>query len=186
MRVISGFLKGKTISYIKNTTTRPLKDSVRENIFNILKHSKLINVNLEGGRVLDLYSGVGSFGIECISRGAKIVTFIEQNIETIKILRSNINQLSINNKTKLYNDNIKIILNDKFIEKYDIFFLDRPFLDKNFVQNLELIKNKKLFNKKHIVIIHRENKISDYLDNLLNIILIKKYGRSKILFGTFM
>ena len=80
MRVISGFLKGKTISYIKNTTTRPLKDSVRENIFNILKHSKLINVNLEGGRVLDLYSGVGSFGIECISRGAKIVTFIEQNI----------------------------------------------------------------------------------------------------------
>ena len=186
MRVISGFLKGKTISYIKNTTTRPLKDSVRENIFNILKHSKLINVNLEGGRVLDLYSGVGSFGIECISRGAKIVTFIEQNIETIKILRSNINQLSINNKTKLYNDNIKIILNDKFIEKYDIFFLDPPFLDKNFVQNLELIKNKKLFNKKHIVIIHRENKISDYLDNLLNIILIKKYGRSKILFGTFM
>ena len=124
MRVISG-LKGKTISYIKNTTTRPLKDSVRENIFNILKHSKLINVNLEGGRVLDLYSGVGSFGIECISRGAKIVTFIEQNIETIKILRSNINQLSINNKTKLYNDNIKIILNDKFIEKYDI-FLDPP------------------------------------------------------------
>jgi len=186
MRVISGFLKGKTISYIKNTTTRPLKDSVRENIFNILKHSKLINVNLEGGRVLDLYSGVGSFGIECISRGAKIVTFIEQNIETIKILRSNINQLSINNKTKLYNDNIKIILNDKFIEKYDIFFLDPPFLDKNFVQNLELIKSKKLFNKKHIVIIHRENKISDYLDNLLNIILIKKYGRSKILFGTFM
>ena len=186
MRVISGFLKGKTISYIKNTTTRPLKDSVRENIFNILKHSKLINVNLEGGRVLDLYSGVGSFGIECISRGAKIVTFIEQNIETIKILKSNINQLSINNKTKLYNDNIKIILNDKFIEKYDIFFLDPPFLDKNFVQNLELIKNKKLFNKKHIVIIHRENKISDYLDNLLNIILIKKYGRSKILFGTFM
>ena len=186
MRLISGFLKGKTISYIKNTTTRPLKDSVRENIFNILKHSKLINVNLEGGRVLDLYSGVGSFGIECISRGAKIVTFIEQNIETIKILRSNINQLSINNKTKLYNDNIKIILNDKFIEKYDIFFLDPPFLDKNFVQNLELIKSKKLFNKKHIVIIHRENKISDYLDNLLNIILIKKYGRSKILFGTFM
>ena len=186
MRVISGFLKGKTISYIKNTTTRPLKDSVRENIFNILKHSKLINVNLEGGRVLDLYSGVGSFGIECISRGAKIVTFIEQNIETIKILRSNINQLSINNKTKLYNDNIKIILNDKFIEKYDIFFLDPPVLDKNFVQNLELIKSKKLFNKKHIVIIHRENKIYDYLDNLLNIILIKKYGRSKILFGTFM
>ena len=122
MRVISGVLKGKTINYLKNTTTRPLRDSVRENIFNILKHSKLINVNLEGGRVLDLYSGVGSFGIECISRGAKIVMFIEQNIETIKILRSNINQLSINNRTKIYNENIQIVLNDKDFEKFDIFF----------------------------------------------------------------
>ena len=148
MRVISGVLKGKTINYLKNTTTRPLRDSVRENIFNILKHSKLINVNLEGGRVLDLYSGVGSFGIECISRGAKIVMFIEQNIETIKILRSNINQLSINNRTKIYNENIQIVLNDKDFEKFDIFFLDPPFLDKSFVQNLELIKSKRLFNKK--------------------------------------
>ena len=73
----------------------------------------------------------------------------------------------------------------KILKNLIFFFLDPPFLDKSFVQNLELIKSKRLFNKKHIVIIHRENKISDYLDNLLDIISIKKYGRSKIIFGTF-
>ena len=73
MRIISGFLKGKTINFVKNFKTRPLKDSVKESLFNILKHSNLINIKIEKSYVLDLYSGVGSFGIECISRGANEV-----------------------------------------------------------------------------------------------------------------
>ena len=77
--IISGFLKKKKINYLKNFKTRPLKDSVKENIFNILIHSKKINIKIENSKVLDLYSGVGSFGIECISRGAKMVTFVENN-----------------------------------------------------------------------------------------------------------
>ena len=63
MRIISGSLKGKSIDFIKNSNTRPLKDSVRENIFNILQHSKLIKVDIEKSNILDLYSGIGSFGI---------------------------------------------------------------------------------------------------------------------------
>ena len=71
MRIISGKLKGKSLSFLKNSTTRPLKDSVKENIFNILKHSNLINLKIDKANILDLYSGIGSFGLECISRGAK-------------------------------------------------------------------------------------------------------------------
>ena len=63
MRIISGDLKGKLINFVKNSKTRPLKDSVKENIFNILSHLNTINVNLEKANILDLYSGVGSFGI---------------------------------------------------------------------------------------------------------------------------
>ena len=74
MRIISGELKGKSINYLKNSNTRPLKDSVRENIFNILKHSFSINVKVENSNILDLYSGIGSFGIESLSRYAKKVT----------------------------------------------------------------------------------------------------------------
>ena len=77
MRIISGHLKGKKINYLKNSTTRPLKDSVKENIFNILKHSNFINIKIENSNILDLYSGIGSFGIEGISRGARKVTFID-------------------------------------------------------------------------------------------------------------
>ena len=83
MRIISGFLKGRLISFLKNSNTRPLKDNVRESIFNILKHSNLIKIRIEDSNVLDLYSGIGSFGIECISRGAKKVTFIDQDLDAI-------------------------------------------------------------------------------------------------------
>ena len=76
MRIISGKLKGKSLKFIKNLNTRPLKDSVKENIFNILEHSNLIDIKFEKSDILDLYSGFGSFGIECISRGAQKVSFV--------------------------------------------------------------------------------------------------------------
>ena len=80
---------------MKNSITRPLKDSVKENIFNILNHSNLLNIQIEKSLILDLYSGVGSFGIECISRGAKKVTFVEKDNDAIKILKES--QSLINN-----------------------------------------------------------------------------------------
>ena len=77
MRIISGKYKGKNINFIKNSKTRPLKDSVKESIFNILVHSPKVKIKLENSSVLDLYSGVGSFGLECISRGARKITFVD-------------------------------------------------------------------------------------------------------------
>ena len=71
MRIISGYLKGKSIIYLKNSKTRPLKDIVKENLFNIINHSKHFKIQINEAKILDLYSGIGSFGIECISRGAK-------------------------------------------------------------------------------------------------------------------
>ena len=98
MRIVSGFLKGKKIDFLKSATTRPLRDFVKENIFNVIKHSNLINILLENANVLDLYSGVGSFGIECISRGAKKTTFVEKDKEALIILEKNIEKLKIEKK----------------------------------------------------------------------------------------
>ena len=98
MRVISGKFKGKLIRFIKSDITRPLKDSVKENIFNILTHSKEINIQIENAEVLDLYSGIGSFGIECLSRRAKKVTFIEKDPSAVKILKENLLDLSVENQ----------------------------------------------------------------------------------------
>ncbi len=185
MRIISGKFKGRSIKFLKSLNTRPLKDSVRENIFNILNHSNLINVNIENSNILDLYSGIGSFGIECLSRGAGNVTFVEQDTNTILTLKENISTLSITNKTAIYNSTIENFLMKNLKKKFDIFFLDPPYANNDFLYNLESIKVKNLFNKNHLIIIHREEKSTDNFEKILKIIDVKQYRRSKIIFSKF-
>ena len=183
MRIISGVFKGKKISYIKNLNTRPLKDSVKENIFNILTHSNYLEI--EDSNVLDLYSGIGSFGIECLSRGAKKVIFVEKDQRASKILEDNLASLSIISKSKIITKKIEDALQRNLDEKFNLFFLDPPFADKNFIDNIQSIKEKKLFEPKNIIVIHREKKAKDNLNKLIEIIKVKEYGRSKIIFGFF-
>ena len=77
MRIIRGSLKNKKINFPTNLKTRPLKDRVRENIFNILEHSTSFGRDIRNSFVLDLYAGIGSFGLESVSRGAKKSFFVE-------------------------------------------------------------------------------------------------------------
>ena len=183
MRIISGSLKKKSIKFLKNLNTRPLKDSVKENIFNILLHSNLFNVDIKDASILDLYSGIGSFGIECISRGAKKVVFIEKDKNAIKILKSNLLKLAIAEKAEVFNDNIENTLKTIRFSKFSIFFLDPPFNSNKYIENLELIKKKKLFKKNHIIILHREKKSFENLEKFFKILKTKNYGRSKVIFG---
>ena len=83
MRIISGTFRGKKILQPLDNLTRPLKDLTKESIFNVIKHSNKFNIDFEKSYILDLFSGVGSFGLECISRGARFVTFIEYYKEVI-------------------------------------------------------------------------------------------------------
>ena len=185
MRIIGGKFKGKLIQFLKIEKTRPLKDSVRENIFNILMHSNKLNIRIEGSDILDLYSGIGSFGIECISRGANKVTFIEQEKSAYKILEKNLENLKVLKDSKAINNKIENVIN-RIKDKFSIFFLDPPFVDSEFIENLKMIKINKIFNKRHLVIIHREKKSKDNFKEILEPILIKEYGRSKIIFGIFI
>ena len=104
MRIIGGKFKGKSIEFLKSNITRPLKDSVKESIFNIIMHSRKIQIGLENSEVIDLYSGVGSFGLECISRGAKKVTFVERDKVAFQILERNLAKLSLKNDFKVFNE----------------------------------------------------------------------------------
>ena len=186
MRIISGKLKGKSIAFIKSAITRPLKDSVKESIFNIITHSNLLDINLEKSNILDLYSGIGSFGLECISRGADKVIFVERDKNAAETLKNNLLTLSIENKSTVMTEKITDFLNKKQFKKFDIFFLDPPFANNNFLKDLKLIKKKKIHKNNHIVIIHREQKSSDNFEKIINPIIIKKYGRSKIIFARFL
>lgn len=185
MRIISGSLKGKSINFLKNSTTRPLKDAVKENIFNILNHSNSVKVDINNSNVLDLYSGVGSFGLECLSRGVKKVTFVEVNNNSSNVLKKNLVQFSLINKAKVFNGKIENFLKIEKKEKYNILFFDPPFKDSSYIKNLHYIKENKMYESKHLIIIHRETKTEDKLDSYINTIFSKNYGRSKIIFGSF-
>lgn len=183
MRIISGYLKGKSVSFIKNKDTRPLKDYVKENIFNIIRHSKLMVTQIEKSKVLDIYAGVGSFGIECVSRGASEVTFVEKNLRTFQILKQNLINLSIQKKAILIENEIEVFLATN-VKKYDIFFFDPPFKDNSFLKVIDVIKKNKIYNSNNIIVIHREKNSDDGLEKLINVFLVKKYGRSQIIFGS--
>jgi|TARA_B110000881_G_scaffold131406_1_gene115596 16S rRNA (guanine966-N2)-methyltransferase len=186
MRIVSGFLKGKKIEFLKSKTTRPLRDFVKENIFNIMNHSNLINIKLENANVLDLYSGVGSFGIECISQGAKKSTFVENDNNALITLKKNLNNLNIGNQTEVFNGKITSFLN-RFNNKvkFEIIFLDPPFAENFFLKELKIIKDATIYKKNHLIIIHREKKTKDDLEKIINIHSTKIYGRSKVIFGYF-
>ena len=88
MRIIGGHLKGKKIFEPLDSETRPLKDLVKETIFNILSHSKDCGVDLISAKILDLFSGTGSFGLECLSRGAENVVFCENYNKSLDKLKN--------------------------------------------------------------------------------------------------
>ena len=132
MRIISGIYKGKTILEPKDTETRPLKDLTKESIFNIINHSNKFNINLTNSNVLDLFSGVGSFGIECLSRGVKKVIFVEKYHKVLPVLKKNLFNLKLIKNYEIidkdiYSENLFL----SFKEEFDIIFLDPPFKDKN-------------------------------------------------------
>jgi 16S rRNA (guanine966-N2)-methyltransferase len=93
MRIISGNYRKKKILEPKDRETRPLKDLTKESIFNIIEHTNKFDVNLRDSKVLDLFSGTGSFGLECLSRGSSSVTFVENYKEVLEVLKKNISLL---------------------------------------------------------------------------------------------
>jgi 16S rRNA (guanine966-N2)-methyltransferase len=187
MRIISGNFKGKKILLPRDKLTRPLKDLTKESIFNILKHSKFLNVELENSNILDLFSGVGSFGLECLSRGAKNVTFVESYAEVLNILKKNIDNLNQQNHSEvveknIFSENTLKLLNDKF----DIIFMDPPYKEKKLFILLNIITKLKLLNTDGVIIIHRHKKEEEDFPKEFNLILEKNYGISKIIFGDIL
>ena len=185
MRVISGSLKGKKILEPKDNKTRPLKDLAKESIFNIIEHSNKFNTKLIDSNILDLFSGVGSFGIECLSRGSKKVVFVENYSGVLPVLKKNLLSLKIVKNYEIldkdiYNDKVLSKLNNKF----DIIFLDPPFKDKNLNQFLLKLKNFEILNKNGVIIVHRHKDDDDNFSEKFKVIEEKKYGISKIYFLT--
>jgi len=187
MRIISGNFRGKKILEPKNIKTRPLKDMTKESIFNIINHSNKFKINLKNSNILDLFCGVGSFGIECLSRGVNYVTFVENYKGVLPILKKNlINLKAIENYEIIEKD---ISDKDFFLKKdlkFNLIFLDPPYKDKNLTNILTHIHSNQNLNKNGIIIVHRHKNEEDILPKNFKIIEEKIYGISKITFLSFI
>jgi len=187
MRIIGGKLRGSNLYLANDKNTRPLKDLVRESIFNLINHSKKIKFKIENSNILDLYSGTGSFGLECLSRQANYVYFVENNKSAFGILEKNIEKLKLKKKNKKFLDDAHNFIKKLKINKvkFDIIFCDPPFKSTNIYELMEIIHNKNILNKNGIVILHRSKKTEDKLPSFMNILDERIYGISKIIFADF-
>ncbi len=182
MRIISGLFKGKKILEPTDNKTRPLKDLTKESIFNIIKHSNKFEIDLINAYILDLFSGVGSFGLECLSRGVKKVVFIENYDEVLSVLKKNLSNLKSTQNYKIFTSNVysEVTFNN-LKDKFDVIFLDPPYKDKKINTLFENIKNYKILNKNGIIIIHRHKKEKDIFPTGFSVVEEKIYGISKII-----
>lgn len=117
MRVITGKARGRRLATPANNDIRPTTDNVKESIFNI------IQFDIEGRRVLDLFAGTGQLGIECLSRGAESAVFVDQSREAVKLVRDNLKTCGLNG-TVIQLDALSFL---KSCGKFDLIFIDPPY-----------------------------------------------------------
>jgi 16S rRNA (guanine966-N2)-methyltransferase len=182
MRIIQGKFNNRKIFLSKNSSIRPTTDRTRESIFNIL-YSQLKN-NFSEYNFLDLCAGSGAFGIEALSRGAKFCLFVDNNTESIKTIRYNLQNLSADNSTyQIIKNNVCNLQLTNY--RPDIIFIDPPYdIAEVIIENtLTNLLNQQLIDKNTIIICESSNK-KDLNINIHNLEIYdqRNYGYSKVSF----
>lgn len=120
MRVISGLARGRRLKELQGMDTRPTTDKVKESMFNI------IQFDLEGRKILDLFAGTGQLGIESLSRGAAHCTFVDTRRDAAALVKENLSATGFSDKARVVQGDALAFLSS-CREKFDIIFLDPPY-----------------------------------------------------------
>jgi 16S rRNA (guanine966-N2)-methyltransferase len=166
VRIISGKYKNRTLFTTHSKTLRPTSSSARKSIFQILEP-------FDNLKILDLFSGIGSLGIESLSRGAKHITFVEKNPKVISFLAKNLKKLQINDQFLLIRDDVNNYLK-KCDKKYDIIFADPPYESVDFKILLPKVSN--LLNQDGIFCMEKK-----YENKTFHDVRIKNFGKTQFL-----
>lgn len=178
MRVISGSARGlKLITPIDNKV-RPTTDRVKESMFNI------IAFDIYGSRVLDLFAGSGSLGIECISRGAEMAYFCDKDRDSIKIIRENINKAKFQKEAEILECDYKFAISklENRNEKIDLIFVDPPYYEGLFNQIIADLEKSSILKESSIVVVEHDAKTKIDDGALLKKYKEKKYGLTALTF----
>ena len=154
MRVISGKAGGLRLKSLREITTRPTADRIKESLFNI------INPIVKGAKVLDLFAGTGALGIEALSRGAESAVFIDKTRESISIIKDNLKHTNLEQLAEVYLTDYEAGLCklSELNRKYDIVFLDPPYGKGHELKAIKKIIEFELLNKSAIIIVENEKK----------------------------
>ena len=133
IKIISGDFKGRKLNNLKIDVLRPTQAKVRKSIMDSIR-------DFDKKSVLDLFAGIGTLGIESISRGAGKVKFVEKNNRIIKVLEKNLDMLNLSSKSTIIKSDVLKFLNDE-CEKYDIIFADPPYTEVSFQSIKKKIHN---------------------------------------------
>ena len=182
MKVISGTLRRRNIVGFNIEGTRPTMDRVKESIFSMIQDKVRDSI------VLDLFSGSGNYGIEAISNGSKLVYFNDKNRECIKVIKKNLDNFNILDKSKILNlDYLKCLdyLKDNNI-KFDLVFLDPPYKLNCLNEILLFLSKNKLLNLNSYVIVElTNNNLQDRYNKLVKI-KEKHYGEKIVFIYKYM
>jgi len=179
LRVISGILKGKKLQSFSSPKIRPTSDRVKESLFNILG-----NVLLEDADVLDLFSGTGNLGIESLSRGAKLVCFAENDRESLKTLRANLDSCGLAEKADIISlDVLKALqLLENKGRSFDVIFLDPPYMKGLTGRTLEALGEGSLADNAVVVAEHAAKEEMRKCYGMLSMTDERRYGDTVISF----
>ncbi len=119
MRVITGSARGRMLKELEGMETRPTTGKVKESLFSILQF------DIEGRRILDLFAGTGQLGIEALSRGARECVFVDARKDAVALIRDNLKVCDLTDKARVHQGDAMAYL--KSGEKFDIIFLDPPY-----------------------------------------------------------
>lgn len=121
MRVVAGKYRGKNLASPRDDRVRPTTTRIKETLFNVLQGYS------QDAVVLDLFAGSGALGIECISRGAKEVTFVDNSKDSVELVRKNLQ--GIDGNFKVVNSDFSGVLRNAYVtgKKFDMIFVDPPY-----------------------------------------------------------
>ena len=175
IRVIAGKYRNRKLKKPPREITRPTMDKVKESIFN------MIQFDISGAIVLDLFSGSGSLAIEAASRGAMKVIAVDKSKEAISVINENIQTIDIKNIEVVTSDVIAYIKNAGG-KKFDFIFIDPPFLDYDiYDKTFKVILNSKILKKYGLIILETKDPKKINIPEGLVIQKQKKYGISHVL-----
>jgi len=177
MRVIAGEAKGRTLVVPRGGGTRSATDRIREALFAI------IEPQLEGARILDLFAGAGTLGIEGLSRGASHATFVERGAEAVKALRRNLETTKFAARSEVVSGNVIAYLDSRPRGPFDIVFCDPPFADVGVAEaTLGHDGLRSAVARSGLIVARAHSKHLPAVPTFLDLARVKEIGEEKLLF----